>query len=98
MVPGPPRFPPPYGSDPYAPRGPGPAYTPPADSKAVLSLVLGILSIAMCGLTGIPAIVLGFSAKSDIQRSGGMVGGAGLATGGIVTGFIGSFVTVAGIV
>jgi len=95
MVPGPPRFPSPYGTDPYAPRGAGPQA--PADSKAVLSLVLGILSIVLCGLTGIPAIVLGFSAKGDIQRSGGMIGGAGLATGGIVTGIIGTFTTVAAI-
>jgi len=35
------------------------------------------------------AIVLGFSAKSDIRASGGMVGGGGLATAGIVMGFAG---------
>src|SRR5262245_56818335 len=81
-------YPPPYGFGP-------PAYppNPPSDGKAVLSLVLGILSFFICGLTGIPAIVLGFSAKSDIRASGGMVGGGGLATAGIVTGFAGTAMT-----
>src|SRR4051812_34144193 len=81
-------YPPPYGFGP-------PAYSqkPPSDSKAVLSLVLGVLSFFVCGLTGIPAIVLGFSAKSDIRASGGMVGGGGLAMAGIVTGFAGTAMT-----
>jgi len=54
---------------------------------------MGILSFFVCGLTGIPAIVLGFSAKGDIKASGGMLGGAGLATAGIVTGFVGTAMT-----
>ena len=81
-------YPPPYGfgSHAYPPK-------PPSEGKAVLSLVLGILSFFICGLTGIPAIVLGFSAKSDIRASGGMVGGGGLATAGIVMGFAGTAMT-----
>jgi thioredoxin-related protein len=81
-------YPPPYGFGP-----PPPSPSPPSDGKAVLSLVLGILSFFICGLTGIPAIVLGFSAKSDIRASGGMVGGSGIATAGIVTGFAGTAMT-----
>jgi thioredoxin-related protein len=86
-------YPPPYGfgANGYPPK-------PPSEGKAVLSLVLGILSFFICGLTGIPAIVLGFSAKSDIRASGGMVGGSGLATAGIVTGFAGTAMTMLSIV
>ncbi len=58
----------------------------PSDSKAVLSLVLGILSLFTCALTAIPAVILGFSAKSDIRRAGGLSSGSGLATGGIIAG------------
>ena len=81
-------YPPPYGfgSQAYPPK-------PPSEGKAVLALVLGILSFFICGLTGIPAIVLGFSAKSDIRASGGMVGGGGMATAGIITGFAGTAMT-----
>src|SRR5947209_15548553 len=88
-------YPPPYGFGAPPPPPPGPNYpaSAPSDGKAVLSLVLGILSFFICGLTGIPAIVLGFSAKGDIRASGGMVGGGGLATAGIVTGFAGTAMT-----
>src|SRR5437899_13002769 len=86
-------YPPPYG---FGSNGVPPK--PPSEGKAVLSLVLGILSFFICGLTGIPAVVLGFSAKSDIRASGGMVGGSGLATAGIVTGFAGTAMTMLSIV
>jgi hypothetical protein len=57
----------------------------------VASLALGILSVTCFGLlAGIPAIVLGALARRDIERSQGMFGGRGLATGGIVTGLVGT--------
>ena len=64
------------------------------DHRAALSLALGILSL-MCGglFLGIPAIFFGFSAKKHIDASGGMATGTGLATGGIVTGFLGTGVS-----
>jgi hypothetical protein len=94
--PPPPPFgaPPPYG---MPPQFPPPMTAPPTqtDTKATISLVLGIISLvgSFCYLglpMGIPAVVLGFLAKRDIRKAGGMLGGGGLATGGIVTGFIGS--------
>jgi hypothetical protein len=77
----------PYAQPGHYPRSP---YVP-ADSKAILSLVLGVVSFFTCALTAIPAVVLGFSAKGDIQRSGGLLGGGGLATAGIVTGLMSTF-------
>src|SRR5437868_900949 len=42
------------------------------ESKAVASLVLGILSLACVGIfTGLPAIILGAIARRDIERSNG---------------------------
>jgi hypothetical protein len=66
------------------------AYEAPNDARAVLSLVLGLLSLVTCGLTGLPAVALGFSAKGAIQRAGGMLRGEGIANGGIATGIAGT--------
>jgi thiol-disulfide isomerase/thioredoxin len=84
-----------YGQQPFIQPAPGYVqpyggygYAVPTDTKATVSLVLGILSFACCFgfLTGIPAIILGFLARRDIARSGGTVQGNGLAIGGIVMG------------
>jgi hypothetical protein len=74
----------PYGQQPYG------GYAAPQNHKdAVTSLVLGIVSLVMCGfVTGIPAMILGRRAKREIQASGGALGGEGMATAGFVTGLI----------
>ncbi|MGD0529722.1 MAG: DUF4190 domain-containing protein [Polyangiaceae bacterium] len=89
-MPGPP--PPPQG---WRTGGPPPS----TDTKAVVSLVLGILSLVatFCWLglpLGVPAIVFGTLAHRDIKRSDGMAGGRGMATAGIVLGSLGSLVFV----
>lgn len=61
------------------------------DHRAALSLALGILSLTCGGLfLGVPAIFFGVSARKHIQASGGLTTGTGLATGGIVTGILGT--------
>ena len=81
-------YPPPYV--PYGqPVQPGPP--PPTSGKATTSLVLGLVSLFLCGFfTGIPAIVVGISARREIRRSEGRLGGDGLALGGIITGVLGT--------
>jgi uncharacterized protein DUF4190 len=60
---------------------------------AVSSLVAGIASLVCCGLlAGIPAIILGFLSRGRISRSSGMLGGGGMATAGVILGFVGSSV------
>jgi hypothetical protein len=89
----------PPGPQPFYPP-PGPPYSGPSaptEGKAVASLVLGLLSIfgLVCfggPVLGVPAIILGVLARKDVERSGGVVSGAGIATAGIVTGAFGSFV------
>ncbi|MDF2695512.1 MAG: hypothetical protein K0S65_3895, partial [Labilithrix sp.] len=58
---------------PFHPYPPGrPARVAPTEIKAVLSLVLGILSMGCAGpVTGVPAIILGSIARRDIERSNG---------------------------
>ena len=85
----------PPGYPPYPPpMVPQAIFTPPPpnDGKAIASLVLGIMSWVMCfgPLFGVPAAILGFMSRRDIQRSGGSLGGDGLALGGIVTGLLSS--------
>lgn len=60
---------------------------PSASGMAVASLVLGILWI--CWIGSILAVVFGYTAKKQINDSGGRLGGSGLATAGIVLGWIG---------
>ncbi|WP_454043742.1 DUF4190 domain-containing protein [Cellulosimicrobium sp. Marseille-Q8652] len=71
----------PYGSGPYPP-------VLPQNGLAVWSLVLGIASFVLsCGfLTGIPAIVLGTQARRAVAS--GQADNGGLATAGIVLGWI----------
>jgi hypothetical protein len=70
------------------------------DSKAVVALVLGILSLlgTFCWLglpLGVPAIVFGGLANRDIRRSEGMSGGRGMAITGIVLGSLGAVFSLA---
>jgi hypothetical protein len=76
----------------YAPYDPGPRHwlTPTTDSRAALSLAFGITSLVTCGLTGIPAVVLGFGAQSSIRSSRGRLVGSGMAAWGIATGILGT--------
>jgi hypothetical protein len=87
--------PPPGGYDSAPPPPPGYGYggygSQPAgnNKKAIWSLVLGILGIVCCGFfTGIPALILGKQAQSEIDASGGAQTGRGLATAGFVLGII----------
>ncbi len=61
--------------------------------KAVISLVLGILSIGCSVFTAIPAVILGLLGLRDIGNSGGRLQGRGLAIGGIVTGIVGTLIS-----
>ena len=95
--PGPPGYPP-YPAPPVMPVMPQAMWAPPPqnDGKAIASLVLGILSLVGCfgALAGIPAIILGFMSRRDIARSGGTMGGDGLALGGIITGILSTLLSV----
>lgn len=74
-------------------------YAPRTSASAVASLVLGILGLVqVLPLIGsIGALILGYAAKNEIARSNGMVGGEGLAKGGIILGWIGVGLAIIGI-
>ena len=74
------------------PQFPGSAPQPKTSRLAIVSLVLGVFSF-LCCLSGVPAIITGAIGLGRINRSGGTVQGKGLATAGIVTGSIGTLLT-----
>lgn len=63
---------------------------------AIWSLVLAILSF-LCGwlFTAIPAVICGHVARSKIHKSKGTLGGMGVATAGLVLGYIALVLNVA---
>jgi hypothetical protein len=82
---------------------PAPAYYgPPAAARqsvngfAIASMVLGIIWIYWVG--SILALVFGYIARKQIAESGGKEGGGGMATAGIVLGWIGVGIAIALIV
>ena len=79
-----------YGSAPPPPPGYGYGGQPPgSNKKAIWALVLGILGLLCCGFfTGIPALILGKQAQSEIDASGGQQTGRGMATAGFILGII----------
>ncbi|MFI7668420.1 DUF4190 domain-containing protein [Nocardia sp. NPDC049526] len=75
------------------PAGAGyPSYPqPPRDHpQAVLILILGIVSLVLCILTGPFAWFMGRRALTDIDRSGGAIGGRSMVMAGYICGIISS--------
>ncbi|MDP9264420.1 MAG: DUF4190 domain-containing protein [Acidobacteriota bacterium] len=66
---------------------PAPSGAVPTDGKAIASLVLGLLGVVIC-VAGIPAIILGHISRSNIQKSNGRLKGEGMATAGMVLGYL----------
>ncbi len=60
------------------------------DGGAIVSMVLGIASFALClsFITGIPAIILGHISWSKIRRSAGRLKGEGMALTGLILGYL----------
>jgi len=83
--PPPPPPPPPPGGQ-WQPSGPpvGPAGNNP---MAIAALVCGIAGF-LCLIPGVLAIIFGFVAKGQIRQSNGAQRGDGMATAGIVLGFV----------
>jgi len=57
---------------------------------ATASLIFGILGLTLLPTLGsVAAVILGYMAKSEIDNSAGQLEGSGLATAGLVLGYIG---------
>ncbi|MCR4405728.1 MAG: DUF4190 domain-containing protein [Anaerolineae bacterium] len=72
--------------------------SPTTSGLAAASLIMGVLGWFMLPLVGnVLAIIFGHMAKNEIARSGGRLTGDGLATVGLVLGYIGVGVWALGI-
>jgi len=63
--------------------------TPRNSTTAIISLVSGILGWTFVPFLGsIVAVITGHMAKSEIKRSAGTIGGNGMATAGLILGYV----------
>src|SRR5215472_1220767 len=75
-----------------------PQTVPRTPATAICSLILAVLSFT-CGwlFTAIPAVICGHIARAKIRESGGALGGKGIATAGLILGYIALAVGIMGI-
>ncbi len=65
---------------------------------AIISLISGILAwLGVCGLGGIAAVICGHIAKNEIHKDPSSITGDGMATAGLVLGYLNIFLAVMGI-
>jgi hypothetical protein len=65
---------------------------------SIFSLIAGILAwLGVFGLGGLAAVIAGHVAKNEIKNSAGRVGGNGLATAGLVLGYINLALAIVGL-
>jgi hypothetical protein len=58
-------------------------------------MILGIVGTVLCCVfAGVPAIILGNIAKKEIDASGGLQEGRGMATAGVILGIISTVLSV----
>ncbi len=80
------------------PPPPVPQPVPRTAPVAIWSLVLaGLFFIGGWLFTAIPAVICGHIARSKIRKSGGALGGKGIATAGLILGYIALTLGVMGI-
>jgi hypothetical protein len=73
-------------NQPYPPLAPA---GPRTSTMAIISLIGGIAGWTVLPFLGsIAAIICGHIAKSEIKKSAGMVGGNGMATAGLIMGYL----------
>ena len=75
-----------------------PQTVPHTPAVAIWSLILAVLSFT-CGwlFTAIPAVICGHIARAKIRKSGGALGGKGIATAGLILGYIALVLGIMGI-
>src|SRR6476659_4291320 len=83
---------------PPPPRPTVPQTVPRTPPVAIWSLILAVLSFT-CGwlFIAIPAVISGHIARSKIRKSGGTLGGRGIATTGLALGYIALVLGIMGI-
>ena len=83
---------------PPPPRPAVPQTVPRTPPLAIWSLILAVLSFT-CGwlFTAVPAVICGHIARAKIRESGGTLDGRGIATAGLVLGYLAFMLGIMGI-
>src|SRR5579859_7291744 len=68
----------------------GSCNTMPISAKSLASTILGLLSLGLLAVTGIPAFIVGLRAMREINASDGRIGGRGFALFGMALGALGT--------
>ncbi len=77
------------GTTPHARIYPAAYVRPQESGKALLALLLSIVSfLGPALLTAVPALVLGYAARDEIRRSNGLLTGEGMAQWALVLGWV----------
>jgi hypothetical protein len=88
------RQPQPQWQQPPPPAQQYPGWVPPprTPGQAYAAMILGIIGLfPICPvILSVIALILGFTAKNEIDRSGGQLGGSGIALTGIILGGVGT--------
>jgi hypothetical protein len=62
---------------------------PPTSTLAIISLIAGIVSWFLIPvIAAVAAVITGHMAKNEIRKSNGTLGGNGMATAGMVLGYV----------
>ena len=81
--------------DPNFQQIPPPYYFPQTSTLAIVSLISGILGwLGLLFIAPVIAIITGHMARNEINQSGGKLSGSGMATAGLVLGYVNLGVTV----
>lgn len=76
-----------------------PAKQTKTSSNAIISLICGILAwLGVFGLGGVLAVIFGHVAKKEIRTSNAEISGDGMATAGLILGYLNLAVTVLGFI
>ncbi len=68
----------------------------PKNGLAIVSLVLGILSLILFGfLTAVPGIITGHMARSRVKKDPSTYGGNGIALAGLILSYLAIIVSIA---
>lgn len=80
------------------PEGQVPTVSAPTSSTATISLIAGILGLTLFPIIGsIVAVITGMMARREIRETEGALGGEGVATAGLILGWIGVAMLVLGL-
>ena len=70
----------------------------PQNTMALVSMILGLVGIVACAFTSIPAVICGHIARKQFRESPTPQSGEGMATTGLILGYIITILSIVGVI